>query len=330
MMPCYTPLKGYLNVRTQGLTFKRSESLGQSLEVACGQCLGCRLDRSRMWAMRIVHETTLYECGYGSCFVTLTYRTKSGCSRKQLERGYHVPDDWSLDLSHFQKFMKRLRKAYSDRKIRFFHVGEYGAVCRHGLEACPIGCTVGRPHYHAILFNVSFDDMEPFSQKGEQVYYTSAKLEALWKYGFVQVGEVTFQSAAYTARYCMKKINGKRQDEHYRSVDEYGEVHQVLPEYATMSRRPGLGQGWFEKYKADCFPADDVPVPGEGVIKKVPRYYEKLFELEAPEVLESVKDSRKLFRKEHADEYSPERLRAKYKVKEAQVAQLKRGFKDED
>lgn len=310
------------------------------MEVACGQCVGCRIDRSRMWATRIVHESTLHEHSYGSSFVTLTYRNPVNCDERELRENLYVPDDWSLNKKHGQDFIKRLRQSYvpgrrGDRKalsngqIRYFFCGEYGSVCRHGnKDRCAFGCTVGRPHYHAILFGITFMDLVPFKQVDGQTYYTSPELEKIWGYGFVQVGEVTFQSAAYVARYCMKKINGKEAEQAYQNVDlETGEVNYVLPEYAVMSRRPGLGAGWFERYSTDCFPSDEVPVPGRGVQKKVPRYYEKLYEEYGHELeLEEIKLARIKHKKEHADDYTRDRLIQREKVKRAQVDQLKRNL----
>ena len=151
-MPCYSPLKGWKDRDTGGIVFRGDNGI-EEMEVACGQCLGCRLDRSRMWAMRIVHESSLHELNGGNCFVTLTYDDEN------------VPDDWSLDKSHFQLFMKRLRKwvfspsglgrrpEYDDdgnlvNGVRFFHCGEYGNMCKHGINlelvGCPL-CNVGRP-----------------------------------------------------------------------------------------------------------------------------------------------------------------------------------------
>lgn len=317
-MPCYSPLKGFKDLETGGIKFRR-ENAGDEMEVACGQCLGCRLDRSRMWAMRIVHESGMHEHSGGNCFITLTYDDE------------HVPDTWSLQKSDFQKFMKRVRKKYP-QKIRYFHVGEYGAKCKH-IEAwetdrtvkdCP-GCDVGRPHYHACLFNISFADREPVGQRNGVVYYTSRELQELWPFGFVQVGDITFESAAYAARYCLKKITGPQADNWYQVTDNCGEVRKVEPEYTTMSLKPGIGADWYEKYKTDIFPSDEVPVPGSGVFKKVPRYYESLLEREDPGLLEEVKLLREAFKKAHGDEYTPERLMAKYKVKKAQVGMLKRG-----
>ena len=325
-MPCYSPLKGWRDEATGGIKF-RAEGCSQEMEVACGQCLGCRLDRSRMWAMRIVHEASLYEYSQGNSFVTLTYRDVVECDDFQLKSGLHIPDDWSLNKSHFQKFMKRLRFAFADQTIRFFHCGEYGNRCRHGITldvvACPL-CSVGRPHYHAILFNCSFDDLEMYTTCNGEPRYTSKRLEDLWKYGFVDVGEVNFESAAYVARYALKKVTGVMADDHYMQILPSGEASWVQPEYCTMSRRPGIGRDWYEKFKGDLFPSDEVPVPGAGVFKRVPRYYEEIFGMEDPLSLEEIKEIRRVFRENNAEEYTPERLMSKYRVKQAQVQMLKR------
>jgi hypothetical protein len=346
-VPCYSPLKGWKDPETGGIVFRRPSGVAEEMEVACSQCLGCRLDRSRTWAMRIVHEGSLHELDHGNCFVTLTYRDPIECTPEQLEEKLHVPDDWSLHKSHFQKFMKRLRKhvfrpggrkpEYEEEPngtrrlingVRFFHCGEYGNTCKHGLDleevGCPL-CNVGRPHYHACLFNVSFSDLEAYGSAHDgSLRYTSPLLESIWKYGFVDVGELNFESAAYVSRYILKKITGVKADEHYMQTDLDGVATWVEPEYVTMSRRPGIGRDWYEKYKDDLFPSDEVPVPGSGVFKKVPRYYEEIFKSEDPLSLEEIKAIRQEFRQAHGDEYTPERLMDKYKVKKAQTELLRR------
>ena len=335
-MPCYSPLKGYKDEETGGLVFRRDDTK-ETMEVSCGQCIGCRLDRSRMWAMRITHECSLYEDSGGNSFVTLTYRNKETCTREQLANGFHIRDDWSLDepkkdefgkqveSSHFQKFMKRLRKSRPGAKLKYYHCGEYGNICRHGIDLdavkCPL-CNVGRPHYHAILFNCSFNDLEAYATQNGVTRYTSPELEDIWKYGYVDVGKVTFQSAAYTARYIMKKINGDQAEEHYQNITELGEIQPLVHEYSSMSN--GIGLEWFKKYKDDMFPSDEVPVVGQGVIKKVPRYYTDRMAEENEAIVEEVKRLRQVFRKENAEEYTPERLISKYKVKKAQVSLLGR------
>ena len=274
--------------------------------------------------MRISHECSLHELN-GNTFATLTYRPIDECTKAQKQQKLHIPEDWSLHVDHFQKFMKRLRKAYPDQKIKYFHAGEYGNTCRHGFnlerQKCPL-CNLGRPHYHACLFNLSFEDAEPYASDDGVTRYTSPKLENIWKYGFVDISQLEFKSAAYVARYCLKKINGVNQEEHYKNITDTGEVIPVIPEYATMSN--GVGKQWYEKYKTDLFPSDEVPVPGQGVFKKVPRYYETLYGAEEPTKLEEVKEKRIKFRDENIEEYSPQRLMSKYKVKKAQSKMLKR------
>lgn len=327
-MPCYSPLKGWKDAETGGIVFRKDGNVIDNMEVACGQCLGCRLDRSRMWAMRIVHESGLHIADQGNSFITLTYRDKIGATQEQLDNGYHIPDDWSLHKDHFVKFMKRLRKHFPQR-IRFFHCGEYGNICKHNIDLrvvkCPM-CNVGRPHYHAILFNCSFDDLEVSGTNLDEPRFTSPTLEKIWKYGFVDVGEVNFESAAYVARYVLKKVNGEAADSHYMQCDMDGVVTFVEPEYCTMSRKPGIGRDWYERYKDDVFPSDEVPVPGSGVFKKVPRYYEEILKHEDALTLEEIKAMRQKFMEENSDEYTPERLMDKYKVKKAQVNLLRRSL----
>ena len=329
-MGCHSPLLGWRNRDTGGLCFKREMSYGEKMEVACGQCLGCRLDYSRMWAMRIVHEASLYEYTGGNSFVTLTYRDMLDCDLEQCEKQLYVPDDFSLHKSHFQKFMKRLRKAFPDREIRYFYAGEYGKKCKHGIDlervGCPL-CNTGRPHFHAALFNITFDDLEAYQSDGAVTRYTSPKLEKIWGYGFVDVADLTFSSAAYISKYILKKVGGVMADDHYCSVDMTGEIIYISPEFVGMSRGNasskgqlcGIGAKWYEKYKDEVFGDDGVPVPGHGMVHGVPRYYEKILREEDEATYNEMKEVRKAFLREHADEYTPARLMDKHKCAKAKV-----------
>lgn len=321
-MTCYSPLKGWKDLETGGITFQRPKNSNQDqMEVACGQCLGCRLDRSAMWMARICHEASLYSDREGNSFITLTYSDEK------------IPDNWSLDKSHFQKFMKRLRKRYPEKKIRYFQCGEYGNICKHGLPVgsdcdakyhCPY-CNVGRPHHHAILFNHDYNDKYEIGGSKDYKYYTSDELTETWGYGHTQVGTVTPQSAGYCARYCLKKVNGARQDEHYSSLDpDTGEMTYLHPEYATMSRRPGIGKQWYEKYAKDVFPSDETPIPGKGVIPTVPRYYTDILKEQNPELYDEIKQRRLKHKEENPEEYTGPRLIDKYVVKSKQIETLKR------
>jgi hypothetical protein len=334
-MPCYSPLKGYKCNETGGIKFRKDKASEANMEVACGQCIGCRLDRSRMWAIRIVHESSLYEHGHGNSFITLTYRPKERCTAEELKKERYCPEDWSLRPQDFTKFMKRLRQMIdrgkitgsNGQRIKYFQCGEYGSICKHGIDLskvkCPM-CKLGRPHHHAILFNIEFKDLEEYPSRDGKIRYTSPELSEAWGYGLVDVGTVTYQSAAYVGRYIMKKVTGDIAEDHYRNVDEYGVARDLQPEYCSMSN--GIGLEWYNKYKDDLWPSDEVPVPGEGVVKKVPRYYEEILKKVDEQLLEEIKEERLKYREENAEEYTPERLMDKYKVKKRQIETLGRSL----
>ena len=121
--------------------------------------------------------------------------------------------------------------------------------------------------------------------------------------------DLNYQTAAYTARYILKKVTGNKADEHYQKVNlQTGELHQVQPEYVTMSLKPGIGRDFYEKYQTDFFPSDECPIPGKGVYKSVPKYYEQIYEKTDPDAYEEIKRRRKLYRDKNKDEYQHDRL----------------------
>lgn len=251
-------------------------------------------------------------------FITLTYANE--------------PENKSINVEDFQKFMKRLRKT-TGKKIRFFHCGEYGKVLgEDGLTPLPhpfVGGreALGRPHYHALLFGLDFEDKEIHSVKQGTYLYKSEELRDIWGHGHVTIGEVTRQSAAYVARYVMKKINGELQEEYYKKVDENGVVYDVKPEYTTMSRRPGIGATWYEQFKGDIFPYDEC-VTEDGRKVPVPKYYSKLYRAESEDKYELVRRRRvKRALKRKADN-TPERLETKERVLISKISKLKRGLNE--
>ncbi len=304
-MACYHPMLAYRSRDVnpsgkRGIVFKKEDGLALSdLKLPCGQCIGCRLEYSRQWAIRCVHEASLYE---QNCFITLTYAPD------------HLPDDGSLRVRDFQLFMKRLRKKFPAERIRFYHCGEYGA--KHN-----------RPHYHACLFNFDFQDRVLWKIENEIRLYVSEVLNQVWNKGFATVGDVTFDSAAYVARYITKKINGDRAKAHYEAVIEStGEIVDLKPEYTTMSRRPGIARDWYEKYKTDVYPDDFVVLKGK--VMRPPKFYDTIFEIDDIKGYELLKKQRKIKSKEVAKDNTPERLKVKEMVKKAQMKQLPRTYED--
>lgn len=263
----------------------------ESIKIPCGQCVGCRLERSRKWALRCMHEMQMHD---RNCFITLTYNDSN------------LPDDRSLNIRDFQLFMKRLRKKFG-KGIRFFHCGEYGE-------------RFARPHYHAILFGFDFDDKVPFKEtECGDMLYVSADLDALWQKGFCTIGSANFATAAYVARYIMKKVNGDGADQHY--FDSSTGVY-LRPEYVTMSRRPGIAGTWYDRFESDVFPSDYLVV--NGVKCKPPRYYDTKYEITNPDGYEFIKNSRKAEMLKHLDNNTPDRLKVREVVEKARLATLKR------
>lgn len=300
-MPCYHPLMGWRSrsVNPSGkraITFDRSKGFTDlPVTVPCGQCIGCRLERSRQWAMRCYHEASLYD---RNCFITLTY---DDCN---------LPESGSVDVRTFQLFMKRLRKV-SGKGVRFFACGEYGELYR-------------RPHYHACIFNFDFDDRKLFKKVDGIRLYTSQTLSELWPFGFSTIGDVTFDSAAYVARYITKKITGDKAHEHYGNLN---------PEFITMSRGSkklktgGIGKGWFDLYKDDVYNHDFVVVRGKKM--RPAKFYDKLFDIVDPDSMKRLKALRGAAADEHAENNTFRRLDDRLVCQERKAELLPRSLEKE-
>lgn len=292
-VPCFHPLDAYPGGPGQPrVVFNplRSYAGSQAFKLPCGQCIGCRITRARDWATRMHHEAAMHD---ESSFVTLTYSDQ------------YLPEDGSISRRATQLFFKRLRYETGAR-IKYFMAGEYGDA-------------TGRPHYHAIIFGYGFPDRYLWRQapSGSSLF-RSPLLEKVWPYGNAEIGNVTHQSAGYVARYCLKKINGERAAEYYQRPHPLtGEVYQVLPEFALMSK--GIGGRWFEAYQQDAFPSDFVIVDGQK--RSVPAYYKKkLTELEQLK----VKSKRMVRIRADAANNTPARLSTREELQQLRAGLLKR------
>ena len=229
------------------------------INVPCGRCTNCKLERSRQWALRCVNEAQLYN---NNCFITLTYSDK------------YLPSDYSVSVREMQLFMKRLRKRY-DHKIKVLYCGEYGE-------------TTLRPHYHGILFNHDFDDRVLHSINNGVQLDVSETLTKIWNKGHTTVGDATFESAGYVARYCTKKITGEGAEAHYTRIHPItGKVVKVQPEFLKGS---SIGKEWFKKYSSDVYPSDFMITRGHKC--RPPKYYDKLLEKQNPEMAAQIRSKR--------------------------------------
>jgi len=268
------------------------------LELPCGQCMDCKIRRSQDWATRATHEASLHE---SCCFLTLTF-SEDGLGLRELQRGTHPFD---LDMADWQNFAKRLRKAAG--KFRFFQVGEYGEQ-----EL--------RPHYHALIFGKDFrGEGEEWKDELGHPAWVSRTVEKCWPYGFHEIKEATPESIAYVCKYVQKKLYGKRLENATQRVDcETGESVTVRPELASMSRRPGIGHGWWKKYRSDLFPDDFVILDGKK--KPTPRYYLTQLEKEDEQAALEIKEKRKQSAALRAADNTPERRKTREKVTKGKLS----------
>lgn len=326
-MPCYHPVTVYRSRRGRDpitgkwpIVFNVKEGyLDQELSIPCGRCIGCRLERSRQWAIRCVHEAALHD---HNSFITLTYNNETIDKQCGIyDEQTNSINQYSLNKRDFVLFMKSLRKqVFKDygKTIRFFHCGEYGEqckVCHESRSNCQ--CKVftpdlGRPHHHACIFGFEFPDRERWPSKSKMPLYRSAYLESLWRHGYCLVGDVSFESAAYVARYVTKKITGDQAGDHYDGRQ---------PEYITMSRRPGVGGTWFQKYRSDVVNQDHVVIR-KNLICRPPKYYDNLYDLTNPKEMEVIKRKRRKLINENNS--TPERLKVREKLQQLKAFNLKR------
>ena len=158
----------------------------------------------------------------------------------------------------------------------------------------------------------------------KEILYTSARLKELWEYGHNTIGNVTFKSAAYTARYCMKKVNGDnaKADAKYEVIDwSTGEiVHRRRQEFTNCSN--GLGKSWLEKNYMELLVHDCVIIDGKKY--RIPRYYMDWLEAHYPEQVALNRRARMARSLKHAEDRTSRRLKEREIVHRARMGQLVR------
>lgn len=279
-MPCFHPIRGYIHPHTRRFTPSRQTGLYSDVyrHVPCGRCIGCKLEHSRQWAVRCVHESRLHE---QNAFITLTYAPE------------YLPPGGTLDRDHLTKFLKRLRKRRGKR-LRYLACGEYGDK-------------KGRAHYHLQLFGDAFiDDRRFHKMHNGNPLYRSQTLESLWPYGHSNVAGANFATAAYIARYSLKKRNHEQHDHIY--VDKPTGVIRER-EYVTMSRMPGIGFDWLDQNFREVYRKDQVVINGHA--SGVPKAYDRHMEDTHPDFIEEIRSQRQRKALERGTDRDPDRLSKK-------------------
>lgn len=299
-MPCYHPIPLYRSKHGPNPKTGKVPLVGYSrgkgrVDVPCGSCIGCRLEKSRQWAGRIMAESQLHS---DNVFLTLTYRDEE-LTYGGAEHGILVPE-------HLERFWKRLRKWVAkhygrNKRISYYACGEYGDKSR-------------RPHYHSCLFGIDFPDKKFHSYTDGNYLYTSVTLDNLWSHGMCTIGSLTFESAAYVARYCLKKRLGNTKGTY--------EQEGITPEFARMSRRPAIGAEWFRRFHRDVFPSDTFVI--RDFPSKPPRYFMDLYDRLDPTLAAAVREQRAKLAEANWEENEPKRLRIRERVKKSQTKTLTR------
>lgn len=299
--------------------------LFERLEIPCGQCLGCRLQYSRQWADRCMMELEDHDTAY---FLTLTYDDKFINQDNQIgrtRRYYSDPEtgeakvSLSLCKDDLQRFWKRVRRNLG--QVRYYACGEYGDKSK-------------RPHYHAIVYDLKLPDLKFYKFSGlKNRYYTSDILNKQWidtdtgvPCGFIVVGEVSWETCAYTARYVMKKAKGV-------GADIY-DTFNMEPEFVVMSRRPGIGAKYYDRHYEDFLNYGEcyINTDSGSVNCKTPRYFKNKLDNDFHDAFQEIRERSILSAKDrvnaklHLSDYELDELR---EIEEYELSERSKALKRE-
>lgn len=284
-----------------------------NLKVNCGHCLGCRIQKTAGWAIRSVHEAQMHPKRFdqktqqwvgGNSFLTLTYRDEITIDKRGQPIG--LPNDRGLRIQHWKNFAKKVRNHCGP--FRYLHIGEYSPAPEF------------RPHYHALIFGHDWasERTELKQEPWKSPLFVAPVLTLLWPHGIHSIGELNYKSAAYVAGYALKKLTGKYAERENERVDQdTGEWWEVPPEYATMSRRPGLGSTWFDKYMNDVYPSDECVVDGKEL--RPPTYYDDLLKRKDPQLHAKVELKRQQHVTQNFQNHTDKQLNIREEIAQAKL-----------
>lgn len=278
-MSCFKPIVAFKPLEGGALIFVERKGY-REIKLPCGQCIGCRIRKREEWAVRCYCESRMHRSSH---FITLTYNPES------------MPSDMSLNYRHVQLLLKSMRKQYGP--FRYFVCGEYGDEYQ-------------RPHWHMLAFGLDISDrVKSNSMFSKRDIFESPSLSGMWKKGFASIGQVTYASARYCAVYTTKRISGDRAEDHYTRVDTAtGVINNVVPEFARMSLKPGIGESWIAKYWRDVYVSGAKGVVIDGKVKPVPKFFDRWMEVNQPDIYEGFKFDQFNEAMRYSDDNSRERL----------------------
>ena len=93
-----------------------------------------------------------------------------------------------------------------------------------------------------------------------------------------------------------------------------------------MSRRPGIGKNWYDKYSQDLYPKDFITANGKKY--KIPLFYDKIFDLTNPNEMEIIKQKRKETAERHKDDNTLKRLCERHIIQKKRSKKLVRSLEN--
>lgn len=296
-MGCYHPILAYRSAKTDEVRIvgpvktnddKDQQALyldlkgwrpgDEKLLLPCGKCVGCQLAHSRDWANRCYLEQKMHTWNW---WITLTYDPEHIKTVKAVDKKTgEVVDVATLCRKHVTDFIKRLRmhwkRKYGEDGIVYFGCGEYGSKSL-------------RPHYHISFFNLNIRDLELWYWEDGKSTYRSDTIDELWGMGRVTINENTWATAAYTARYMLKKSKNWDARRQYEEVD-------MEKEFTCCSLKPAIGKSYYDAHKDEIYATDQIILLkqiGKAIHQKPPKYFDKLMSREDPERLKECQRKRK-------------------------------------
>ena len=185
--------------------------------IKCGKCDTCKREKAQEWAIKLINESKYHK---KACFITLTFDNKILLDKnsKAVKYGANASFVFNINNSkeYFKKFIKRVRKKFSDKSIIFFHIGEYGEKTH-------------RPHHHCILYGINFEEdrFEIEKSKSGKTQYFSKTLAELWACGRCTVQDLNSNNTIYICQYTLKKFKNNELNKKYKSIMSFSNRSKI-------------------------------------------------------------------------------------------------------
>lgn len=255
----------------------------QYLEVPCGWCLNCRVDKQNWISDACDYEWKKYN--YIASFVTFTYDDIHLYQKDNIlpddffsfvddDNKVHVipfknnkPAQFSLKRDDARDFLKRLRSKidYYYKKHKIKNVD----LCRKDFKyiSCgEYGDLFGRPHYHFIFFGLDYD-------------FCKDIFEECWQQGLIDSLPVKDGAFNYVSKYFTKQQVGKRAVELY---DDNGIERPYFVHSLGLGKGLILEQLDFIKSHNACY------INKNDILRPIPIYYRNFFHLRSEPNYEGI------------------------------------------